>query len=105
MAEARGRPAKGKIRALVERLARYEAAVLRFAHDFGVPFANNLAERDLRMLKLQQKVSGCFRSMAGAAAFCTIRSYVSTLVKQGKTAFAVLFAAVAGQPLSPALAN
>ena len=97
----RGRPAKGKIRALVERLDRYAADVLRFAHDFGVPFDNNLAEHDLRMLKLQQKVSGCFRSAAGAAAFCTIRSYVSTLVKQGNTAFAALFAAVAGQPLTP----
>ena len=101
---ARGKPAKGKIRALVERLDRYEADVLRFAHDFTVSFDNNLAERDRRMLKLQQKISGCFRSAAGANAFCTIRSYVSTLVKQGKTAFAALFAAVAGQPLSPIVA-
>ena len=100
---ARGKPAKGKIRALVERLERYEVDVLRFAHDFTVPFDNNLAERDLRMCKLQQKISGCFRSATGANAFCTIRSYVSTLVKQGKTAFAALFAAVSGQPLSPVM--
>ena len=66
------------------RRERCRTEVLRFMHDLRVPFTNNLAERDLRMVRLQQKISGCFRTPDGSRAFCRVRSYVSTLKKQGR---------------------
>jgi len=82
----RGRVARSKARNLLERLQKFETDVLRFLDDPKVPFSNNQAENDLRMIKVQQKVSGCFRSMDGAKTFCRIRSYISTCRKQGLTA-------------------
>jgi transposase len=67
---------------LLARLETQQAEVLRFLDDLRVPFANNAAERDIRMVKLQQTISGCWRTLAGAAAFLTVRSYLSTARKQ-----------------------
>ena len=97
----RGRPKKPKARNLAERLAARERQVLAFAYDFKVPFDNNLVERDLRMLKVQQKISGCFRSPAAATDFCTIRSYISTLRKQGRDIWTALGSLFAGDLLLP----
>lgn len=98
----RGRPRQGKARSLLLRLDRYQADVLRFARDFRVPFDNNQAERDIRMVKLQQKISGCWRTTAGAEAFLALRSYISTARKQGEGVLAALQAGARGEPWLPA---
>lgn len=79
----RGRIKKSKSRNLLERLRDYENDVLRFMGNELVSFTNNLGESDIRMTKVQQKISGCFRSIGGAKIFCRIRSYLSTCRKQG----------------------
>ena len=89
-------------RNLLERLLLQRDQALAFLDDLGIPFDNNQAERDLRMLKTQQKVSGCFRSEVGATAFARLRSYVSTLKKQGVQLLAALESLFAGAPLLPA---
>ena len=83
----RGRKAKSKPRNLVERLNDFADDVLRFFYDFKVPFDNNFSERDLRMMKVKLKISGCFRSLNGAHYFARIRSYIATARKQGVNAF------------------
>lgn len=83
----RGRKPKSKPRNLLERLDKYADDILRFFYDFTVPFDNNFSERDLRMMKVKLKISGCFRSLNGAKYFARIRSYIGTARKQGINAF------------------
>lgn len=94
----RGRKKKGKILALVERLVNYKASVCLFIHNFNVPFDNNLAERDLRMIKVKTKVSGCFRSEEGARNYLKIMSYVGTAHKQGYNAYEAIKNAISEYP-------
>ena len=99
-----GRPGRQKQSTaynLVQRLEKHATAVLAFLYDLTVPFDNNLAERDLRMMKTQQKITGGFRTAHGAAIFCRIRGYLSTLRKQHLPVLAALRSVFAGEPLLP----
>ena len=97
----RGRIAQSADRNLLDRIIAHKAAYLRFVTDFQVPFDNNLAERDLRMSKLQQKISGCFRTENGANIFCRIRGYISTLRKQGYDLLPALLSLWTDTPFMP----
>jgi len=99
------RPKRTKAQNLLLRLQDRENEVLRFAADFQVPFDNNLCERDLRMVKLQQKISGCWRTSEGAERFLRIRSYISTARKQDQPPVEVLLALSAGRPWQPQAAG
>lgn len=90
---------------LLARLIAHQGEVLRFTADLRVPFTNNQSERDLRMVKLQQKISGCWRTLAGASAFLTVRSYISTARKHGLSALAVLGQLFNGTAWLPQSAN
>lgn len=93
-----GRPAKGKARNLVERFDHRRHEVLAFMHDFDIPFDNNQAERDLRMNKVKQKISGCFRAVAYSEDFCLLRSYLCTARKNAVGAFEALSGLFMGKP-------
>jgi len=86
---------------LLHRLDDHRDDVLRFATDWAVPFDNNQAERDIRMVKLRQKISGCLRTQAGAQAFCRLRSYLHTATKNGQNSLDVLRQLADGHPWQP----
>jgi transposase len=97
----RGRPKQTKAANLIDRLRLHADDVWRFMTDYGVPFSNNLAEQAVRMPKVKQKISGGFRTPNGAAIFCTIRSYLATMHKQGGNLFHALTLTFQGQPPQP----
>lgn len=94
----RGRKAKNKSSRLIETMQQKKNQTLRFLYDPNVPFDNNLAERDLRMLKVKQKISGCFRTFKGAQVFCRIRSYISTVKKHDYNVLDAIVLALNKQP-------
>lgn len=97
----RGRPKHTKAQNLLLRLRQHDSSVLAFLNDSRVPFTNNLAERDLRMMKVQQKISGAFRTLDGARMFARIRAYLSTSRKNQRDVFQDIVAALEGQPFMP----
>ncbi len=97
----RGRPKRGVVLSFLDRLVNRRDAVLRFMRDLAVPFDNNQAERDIRMMKLKQKISGCFRTTDGAKMFCRIRSYTASARKQAGHVFPWLQSVFLGNPILP----
>ncbi|MDQ2989993.1 MAG: IS66 family transposase [Pseudomonadota bacterium] len=100
----RGGTKQSKALNLIDRLALYADDVWRFMTDVGVPFTNNTAEQAVRMPKVKQKVSGGFRTLEGLSTFCTIRSYLATLHKQGENLFEALVQTFQGAPTRPRFA-
>jgi transposase len=97
----RGRKKQSKAKNLIDRCILFQREILSFMHNFSIPFSNNQAKRDIRMVKLQQKISGTFRSEEGATAFCRIRGYLSTVKKNERPVLASLVGAFQGNPFTP----
>lgn len=98
-----GRFAQHEVTNLLIRLRDHREAVLAFLHHAEVPFDNNLAERDLRMMQVKQKISGCFRTWSGAEVFAAVRSYLATARKQGVSMLKAAYLAFARKPFIPTI--
>jgi len=101
----RGRKKQPKAKNLIDRCKKFSDEILSFMENFTIPFSNNLAERDIRMVKLQQKISGTFRSESGAAAFCRIRGYLSTIKKNNQPVLSSLVDVFQGNSFTPICAH
>lgn len=99
--QRRGRPKQTKPQNLLARLQRHTQSVLAFLHDSRVPFTNNQSEQDLRMMKVQQKISGCFRTLSGARTFARIRRDISTVRKHAEPILPAIANAGSGYPFMP----
>jgi transposase len=94
----RGKIKKTKSQNLIERFKDHKEAIIRFVKDFNVPFGNNIAEQAIRMTKVKQKISGCFRSKKGAESFALARSYIDTMRKQNYNIMDAIGFAINGNP-------
>ena len=99
--KVRGRAAQAKGKNLLDRFVKHKEGVLRFSTDFSVPFTNNLAERDLRMIKVKEKISGTFASFKGGEIFARIRGYISTVKKNNRSVLEELNNVLNGNPYIP----
>lgn len=99
--EKTGKLKKNEAHRLLTKLEEYDIETLSFMYDFDIPFDNNLIERDIRMMKLRQKISGCFRGKESPKVFCRIRGYISTCRKNGQKVLDSLVKAVKGDPFIP----
>jgi transposase len=99
----RGKRKQTKVKNLLDRFIDYKGDILRFMYDFEVPFENNQAERDVRMMKVQQKISGTFRSTQGSRSFCRIRGYISTVKKNTLSVIHAIKDVFNGKPFFPSV--
>lgn len=99
--EKTGKEKNNKASQLIHKLEKYDIETLAFLCDYEIAFDNNLAERDLRMVKLRQKISGCFRGPEGQNVFCKVRSYVSTMKKQGHNILESIWNAIGAKATMP----
>jgi transposase len=100
-APGQGRAAQGKAANLLDRLEDFDLSVLAILADPAVPFTNNQGEQDIRMIKVKQKISGCFRTLAGAQTFARVRSDLSTCRKQGRNLWQACYRLAIGKPFMP----
>jgi len=100
-----GRKKQSKAKNLLDRCYKYQKEILAFMKDPSIPFTNNQAERDLRMMKLKQKISGTFRSEKRARNFCRVRGFISMIKKHGRQVFPELMRVFEGAPFIPTAAH